>query len=256
MGWLLELEGTGGAAIPYLRFVEVNLQIPGIRGYNEDVLLLTILTTAYAEGVLVVVGLKIIDRALSCMTAGELACATATWQQVHFGAVMSGLLQLSHSSLEKLKIENFSRENDPVEVQKYQLDGVKGAVHTTQKVTIPPFQTINIKANAGVKGHCMKVHVLTEPAIGPQLPAAVVPIANYGELHPGSSRVPVCLCNMSAHAMEIPAKTVVGQAIPANQVPLVVHPTRTAKETTTAAPKGWVLEALDLQGLKEWPESE
>ena len=32
LGQLLELEGTGGAAIPYLRFVELNLQIPGIRG--------------------------------------------------------------------------------------------------------------------------------------------------------------------------------------------------------------------------------
>ena len=56
--------------------------------------------------------------------------------------------------------------------------------------------------------------------------------------------------------MEIPAKTVVGQVIPANQVPPVVHPTRTATETAAKAPKGWVLEALDLQGLKEWPESE
>ena len=256
LGWLLELEGTGGAAIPYLRFVEVNLQILGIRGYNEDVLLLAIPTTAYAEGVPVVVSSKIIDRALSCMTAGELACATATWQKAHFGAVVSGSLQLSHSISEKLKTENFSRENDPVEVQKCQLDGVKGAVCTTQKVTIPPFQTINIKANAGVKGHCMKVHVLTEPALGPQLPAAVVPIATYGELHAGSLRVLVCLCNMSTHAMETPAKTVVGQVIPANQVPLVVHPTRTAKVTTTKASKGWVLEALDLQGLKEWPELE
>ena len=155
---------------------------------------------------------------------------------------MSGSLQLSCSSSEKLKIENFSRENDPVEVRKYQLDGVKGAVHTTQKVTIPPFQTINIKANAGVKGLCIKVHVLMEPVLGPQLP----PAATYGELHPGSSRVPVCLCNMSTHAIEIPAKTVVGQVIPANQVPLVVHLTRTAQETTTKAPKGWVLEVLDL----------
>ena len=43
-----------------------------------------------------------------------------------------------------------------------------------------------IKANVGIKGHCMKVHVLTETALGPQLPAAVVPIATYGELHPGS----------------------------------------------------------------------
>ena len=219
-------------------------------------LLLAIPTTAYAKGVIVIMGSKIIDRALGCMTAGELAHATVTWQQAHFVAVMSGSLQLSHSSSEKLTVENSSRKKDPVEVQKYQLDGVKGAVHTTQKVTIPPFQTINIKANAGVKGHCMKVHVLMEPVPGPQLPAAVVPIATYGELHPGSSRVPVCLCNMSAHAMEIPAKTVVGQVIPANQVPPVVHLTRTATETTTKVPKGWVLEALDLQGLKEWPESE
>ena len=190
------------------------------------------------------------------MTVGELACATVTWWQAHFGAVMSGSLQLSHSSSEKLTAENSSRENNPVEVQKYQLDSIKGAVHTTRKVTIPPFHTINIKANAGVKGHCMKVHVLMEPVLGPQLPAAVVPIATYGELCPGSSWVPVCLCNMSARAVEIPARTVVGQLIPANQVPLVVHLTRTATETVTKVPKGWVLEALDLQGLEEWPESE
>ena len=81
LGWLLELEGTGGAAIPYLGFVEVNLQILGIRGYNEDVLLFAIPTMAYAEGVPVMVGSKIIDRALSCMTVGELAtcnCDLAT----------------------------------------------------------------------------------------------------------------------------------------------------------------------------------
>ena len=42
LGQLLELEGTGGSAIPYLGFMEVNLQIPGIRNYNEDVLLLVI----------------------------------------------------------------------------------------------------------------------------------------------------------------------------------------------------------------------
>ena len=114
---------------------------------------------------------------------------------------MSGLLQLSHSSSEKLELQNLSGESDPVEVLEYQLDGVKGAVCTTQKVTIPPFLTITIKGNTGVKGHCMKVHVLTEPALGPQLPAVVVPIATYGELHPGSSRVPICLCNMSTHAM-------------------------------------------------------
>ena len=49
---------------------------------------------------------------------------------------------------------------------------------------------------------------------------------------------------------------VIGQIVPANQVPPVVHPMRTATETKYPAQKGWVLEALDLQGLIEWPESE
>ena len=210
LGQLLELEGTGVAAIPYLGFVEVNLQIPGTRGYNEDVLLLVIPTTTYSEGVLVMVGSKIIDRALSCMTAGELAQVTVTWQQAHFGAVMLGSLQLSHGNSDKIKsgekIGSFSWESNPVEVQKSQLDDIKGTVHTTQKVTIPPFHTVNAKANASVKGHCMRVHILTEPMLSPQLPAAVVPIATYGELHPGSSRVPVCLYNLSTCAVEIQQK--------------------------------------------------
>ena len=74
------------------------------------------------------------------MTAGELAHATVTWQQTHFGAVMSGLLQLSHSSSEKLKIENFSRENDPVEVQKYHLDGVKVLFAPHRRSQFHPFK--------------------------------------------------------------------------------------------------------------------
>ena len=144
------------------------------------------------------------------MTVGKLAHATVTWWQAHFGAVMLGSLHLSCSSSDKPKkgeeLKNFSWENDPVEVQKSKFDGVKGAVCTTQKVTIPPFHTVNIKANASVKGHCMKVHVLMEPVLSPQLPASVVPIATYGEPHPGSSRVPVCLCKLGTHAVKIPPK--------------------------------------------------
>ena len=48
----------------------------------------------------------------------------------------------------------------------------------------------------------------------------------------------------------------VGQVVPANKVPLVVHSTRTTEESHNKSEKGWVLEALDLQSLKEWPISE
>ena len=98
LGWLLELEGTGDSAIPYLGFVEVNLQILVIKNYNEDVLLLVIPTTTYSEMVPVVVGSKIIDRAMSLMTKGGLAKVTMMWRQAPFGAVMSGSLQLPCAS--------------------------------------------------------------------------------------------------------------------------------------------------------------
>ena len=91
---LLKLEGTGRATILYLGFVEVTLQIPGIRGYNEDIVLLAILTMTYAEKVQVVVVSKIINRTMGIITMGELAKVTVTWKQAHFSAVMLGSHQL------------------------------------------------------------------------------------------------------------------------------------------------------------------
>ena len=65
-----------------------------------------------------------------------------------------------------------------------------------------------------------------------------------------------CLCNLSACTVEVPARAMVGQIVPANQVPPVVQPTRTTKESHNKSQKGWVLEALDLQVLNTWPEPE
>ena len=36
---------------------------------------------------------------------------------------------------------------------KFSLDDIRGPVHTTQKVTIPPFSTVSVHANTSVKGH-------------------------------------------------------------------------------------------------------
>ena len=214
----------------------------------------------YSKMVPVVVSSKIIDRALSLITKGELKKVTMTWRQAYLGAIMSGSLQLCHISSSKTGVEeevsHSYPESDPLEVWKFCLDDVRGPVCTIQKVTILPFSTVIMHANSSVKGHCMWVHVLTEPMPGPQLPAAVVPTPTYGELHPGSSRVPICLHNLSTCTMEIPTKAMIGQVVPANQVPLVVHPTRTSEKLYNKPQKGWVLEVLDLQGLKEWSESE
>ena len=78
LGRLLELEGMEGSAIPYLRCVEVNLQILGIKNYNEDILLLVTPIMTYSEKIPVMVRSKIIDQAMRIITEGEPTKATMT----------------------------------------------------------------------------------------------------------------------------------------------------------------------------------
>ena len=58
-------------------------------------MLLVIPTLTYAEKGPVIVGSKIINRAIEIITKGELAKAAVIWRQAHFSEVMSGSLWLS-----------------------------------------------------------------------------------------------------------------------------------------------------------------
>ena len=84
---------------------------------------------------------KIIDKAQSHMTVGELVKATTTWKQAHFGAVMLGSLQLSHSSSDKSEVTkgatSSSQQGETVEVWKFWLNDVKGSVHQHRKSPFP-----------------------------------------------------------------------------------------------------------------------
>ena len=96
---LLELEGTRGSTIPYLGYVEVNLQILGMKGYNEDILLLVILTMAYSEKVWIMVGSRIIDRAMGMMKRGT------SWGNcdLETGPLQCSHVQVTPAALHRLK---------------------------------------------------------------------------------------------------------------------------------------------------------
>ena len=163
---------------------------------------------------------------------------------------MSGSLQLPHTGSNGTGVEkeviHSSLRVDTMDVKEFSLDDVWGPVHTTQKVTIPPFGTVKCTWHNTVMGHCMWVHVLAEQMPGPKLPTVVVPTVTYAELHLGSSQVLICLHNLSVHSIEIPTKMVVGQVMPANQVPLVVLLTGALEESISNCHKEWILEALAL----------
>ena len=57
-------------------------------------MLVVISIMTYAEMAPVMVGYKIIDRAMEIITEGDPAKVTVTWSQAHFSMVMSASLQL------------------------------------------------------------------------------------------------------------------------------------------------------------------
>ena len=221
LGQLLELEGARGSAILYLGYIEVNLQIPGIKGYNEDVLLPVIQTTTYSEEVLVMVSSKIIDWVMGMKTKGELAGATVTWEQAHFGAVLSGLLQLPHTD---------SKEDRGV--------GKEGTPSPSSDATVS-------------RGFCW------DEVQGPSIPLRRLLFPCLGLLISMAIQVSrETACGFTCLLSKVPAKAIVGKITPANQVPLVVLLMEASGGSTHGPQKGWILEALNLQGLEEWPEEE
>ena len=225
LGRLLELEGTGGSAIPYLGYVDANLQILRIKKYNEDILLLVIPTRTYSEKVVVMVRSKIIDWVMGVITKGELAKVPWPGDRLILGLSCPGhyrcpiLAQMELGWKNRWSIPPQGLTPWGWKSSAWMLPGP--GLHYTEG-NYSPIQYCQYTQ----KYQCPVTQYAGSHAgranTRPQLPTLVVPMATYGELHLESSWVPICLWNLSAHSVEIPTKVVVGKVVPANQVQLVV----------------------------------
>ena len=70
---LVLIEGSRGADVPYLGYIEVRMHIPGINSFDRDVLMLvSYTTTCYHQRVSIQVGSHLIDQVTNCITEDEL----------------------------------------------------------------------------------------------------------------------------------------------------------------------------------------
>ena len=185
LDWLAPIQGTGGADVPYLGYVEVRMHIPGIRSFDQDVLMLiSHTTTHYHRRVPIQVGSCIIDQVTNCITEDELQSLSQSWKLAYVSTI------ILKSAL--------------VGDQDFDLDKVKGKVVTTKKVKIPAFQTIIAKGLTKVTGHQKHVHVLVEPS--PKCMSVFVP-GNTSELIPGGSGVMIVLRNLSGRDITLESHT-------------------------------------------------
>ena len=259
LGRLLELEGRGGSTIQYLGYIEVNLQIPGIKNYDEDVVLLVIPPTNYSEKVLVMVGSKIIDWAMGVITKGELAKENYDLEKGSFLGLSCPGYCSCHTLMEPgwKKGGNSFFPRDWHHIYEGVLSGwYLGPSSHYMDGYYSPIQYCQYTWQYQCQGHCLWVYMLAEPTPGPQLPTSVVLTVTYRELHLGSSQLPICFWNLSAHSIQIPTQSH-GWTGHAHQPSTTGGPPRGNLRGSTCRPQqGWLLEALDFQGLGEWPKAE
>ena len=97
----------------------------------------------------------------------------------------------------------------------------------------------------------MRFNLIAEPSDSTQLPASVQCTPTYCILEPGSNRVAVGLKNISAKAITIPSRVVVGKLQQARMV--TDDKASKFKQDPTGVKEGsWILDQLNLEGLEKW----
>ena len=248
---LVPIEGSGGANVPYLGYVEVRMCIPGISSFDRDVLMLiSPSTTHYHQRVPIQVGSHIIDQVTNCISEDELQSLSQSWQLAYVSMIIS--------------------KAAPVSGLEFDLDQVKCEVVTCEEVKIPALQTIVVTGLTMITGHCKHVHVFMEPS--PKCVNVFV-LGNTSELRSRRSDVTVVLQNRSRKEVTLKPHTKIGTVSTANLVPSTQVsndldlderervPCMLAQIESTDVPRKThqgssnpkdILQKLDLSGIEEW----
>ena len=198
---LLDTEGGGGIAIPYIGYVEVNLSFPEIQAYNEDVLMMVMDDSRYGDIVPFAIGTIHIHKALKVITDEEWENLSLAWEGAALPAYAS----------KTARMENFSLEN------------VKGDVKVQKATTLSPFSTTFIKGRSNVKGHYKRINVATEHSDNIKN-HNIVTVQSYSFMKPGSSKVVVGVRNLTGKEVVLKAGTVIGRIEAANAIPPMLAP--------------------------------
>ena len=219
---ILDIEVTGGGTCPYYGYVECRLQLPQIKKFDVDVLMLIIDDSEYGVRVPVQVGTLHIDMALDLATEAEMKRLSRRWER----AKMATALHMNSMIVDE---------------ESFKLDEINGTVHTTQKLSLGPFENATVTGilKGPVKSSaCHKrVNVAVEPIEAhKEGENKYCAVPSYAFLKPGSDRVKVMIKNLTARVVKVPQGSKVALVEAANVVPHMLAPQETQSPETNVKP--------------------
>ena len=165
----------------------------GSQTFEIETLLLVLPSTDYQKRVPVAIGTTITDMVVDFINKTHPDNISKSWKAVCCATQSKWLVQAQPDS--------------------------KYLIRATKPRTLPPFSTTTVRGSTKLRGHGMRLNLIVEPSNCTQLPASVQCAPTYCTLEPGSNRVAVGLKNISAKAITIPSRVVVGRLQQARVVP-------------------------------------
>ena len=176
----------------------------------------------YGMRVPVQIGTLHIDMALNLATEAEMKRLSRRWER----AKMATALRMNSMVVDE---------------ESFKLDEISGTVHTTQKLSLGPFENATVtgilKGPVKSSAYHKRVNVTIEPIEAhKEGENKYCAVPGYAFLKPGSDRVKVMIKNLTARVIKVPQGSKVASLEAANVVPHMLAPQETQSPKTNIKP--------------------
>ena len=250
-GQIPPIAGIGGIMVEPEGFVMMNVQVPCVKGYNEDQIAI-VMEDPGLKDFQVILGTATIYRVMKVIKESEISELAIPWASSR----LSWLMRDIHAQMSQVVVNDVANKSmAPLSVDE--------VVRVSHKCRVPPFghKVIHGSVSLVLQGYRMNVMTHGLEKRLPSLPLGIDVQSAYATLSTGSNRVAVVLRNNTRDWIEIAKGTPVTQMVAANQVPRVIDTISADKgksqpTLTEAERQDLLLDKLDLSGLEAWPAEE
>ena len=210
-GQIPPIAGIGGIMVEPEGFVTMNVQVPCVKGYNEDQIAIVMEDPGLKE-FQAILGTATIYRVMEVIKESEISELAVPWASSR----LSWLMRDVHARMSQLVVNDVANKSvAPLSVDK--------VVRVSHKCKVPPFGSlIHGSVSLLLQGYRMNVMTHGLEKRSPLLPLGIDVQSAYATLSRGSNRVAVVLRNNTRDWIEIGKGTPVARMVAANQVPRVV----------------------------------
>ena len=245
------IRGLGGISVEPVRFIMINVKVPGVEGYDKDQITIVMDDPGMTEWP-VILGTPTLYRVMEVIKECEISKLAVPWASSRISWLMRDVL----AKLGQVVVNDIA--NKPI--VPLHVDEV---VRVASKCTVPPFghKAIHGKVNLVLHGYKMNVMTHGLEKQSPSLPLGIDVQTVYATLADGSNRIMVVLRNNTRDWIEIKKGMPITWMVAANEVPKVTNlfSTEQTKERSTLTEmerQDLLLEKLDLSGLEAWPQEQ